>query len=151
MSVPDFDERGYLPAGIHAVDWKELRSRFAFTKRREWLLDGLALAIDVLRSCGCSTIYVNGSFASAKAEPNDYDACWLMTGVRLQQLASVEPVFFDFSNGRAAQKRRFGGEFFPADMAETGSGKTFLQFFQTDPRTGDEKGLLELRISEALA
>lgn len=149
MPVPAFDQRGYLPAGIYLIDWGELSSRFGWTRRREWLLEGLDAATQVLRRCGCSTIYLNGSFASSKADPDDYDACWLMAGVVLHELARVEPVFFDFAGGRAAQKRRFRGEFFPADMTEIGSGKTFLQFFQTDPNTGEEKGLLELKLVEA--
>jgi hypothetical protein len=149
MPVPAFDPRGYLPPGIYRVDWDELRSRFGWTARRQWLLEGLKIAGDALRACGCSTLYLNGSFASSKPDPNDYDACWVMAGVRLHELANIEPVFFDFAGGRAAQKRRFRGEWFPADMTEIGSGKTFLQFFQTDPNTGEEKGLLEFRLAEA--
>jgi hypothetical protein len=150
MDRLEFDARGYLPAGIHPIEWPELVARFGFTRRRAWLLDGLKAGALVLQSCGCTALYVNGSFASAKPEPNDYDACWRMEGVQLNELARAEPVFFDFANGRAAQKARFRGEFFPADLTEGGSGKTFLQFFQTDPNTGEEKGLLELRLSEAL-
>jgi hypothetical protein len=92
-----------LPAGIYPVDWGELSSRFGGTPRREWLLQGLKAAAEVLRACGCSTLYLNGSFASSKPDPNDYDACWLMAGVRLHERARSEPVFFDFAE--AAQLR----------------------------------------------
>ena len=55
-------------------------------------------------------------------------------------------VFFDFSNSRAEQKTKFGGEFFPADLPEGASGKTFLEFFQTDRETGKRKGIVAMNL-----
>jgi hypothetical protein len=37
---------------------------------------------------------------------------------------------------RAAQMRRFGGEFFPAQLVEGATGRSFLEFFQ---RTRDDE------------
>ena len=42
----------------------------------------------------------------------------------------LDEVFFDFSDGRAAQKARFGGELFPADFEEADTGRSFAEFFQ---------------------
>lgn len=47
---------------------------------------------------------------------------------------------FDFTDHRAAQKRRFKGELFP-DVAEAATQKAFAQFFQTD-RDGNAKGIV---------
>ena len=55
---------------------------------------------------------------------------------------SLDSVFFDFDNGRAAQKARFGAEFFPAQAPQR--LKTFLDFFQVDKETGRPKGIVEL-------
>ena len=64
-----------------------------------------------------------------------------MEGVDVERL---DPVFLDFSNSRARQKQRFFGEFFPADLPEGATGRTFLEFFQTDKETGDRKGILAI-------
>jgi hypothetical protein len=45
---------------------------------------------------------------------------------------------------RAAQKAKYRGEFFPANMTEGGSGGTFLSFFQIDRDTGDAKGIVRI-------
>lgn len=58
----------------------------------------------------------------------------------------LDPVFLDFSHARAAQKARFLGEFFPADLPEGLTGKTFLDFFQTDKDTGATKGIVALNL-----
>ena len=57
------------------------------------------------------------------------------------------PSFLDFSNRRAGQKQRFLGEFFPADLPEGATGKTFLEFFQTDKETGDRKGIVAIDLT----
>ena len=57
---------------------------------------------------------------------------------------TLDPVFLDFSNLRAAQKARFQGEFFPADIPEGLSGRMFLEFFQRDKETGEPKGIVAL-------
>ena len=58
----------------------------------------------------------------------------------------LDPVFLDFNDGRAAQKARFGGELFPAELPEGGSGKRFLDFFQTDRKTGRRKGIVTITL-----
>jgi hypothetical protein len=54
--------------------------------------------------------------------------------------------FLDFSNSRARQKALFQGEFFPAELPERLTGKTFLEFFQTDKETGAPQGILALNL-----
>ena len=58
----------------------------------------------------------------------------------------LDPVFLDFSHARAAQKVRFLGEFFPADLPEGLTGKTFLEFLQTNKDTGASKGIVALNL-----
>jgi len=139
--MPAFDHTGKLPSGIHRVTWKELVSRLGFTPRRVRLLTGLRTALTLLKQAGCRTVYIDGSFVTTKAEPGDFDACWAVAEVNSDEL---DPVFFDFSRARAAQKTRFLGEFFPADLPEGLTGKTFLEFFQIDKETGMPKGILML-------
>ncbi len=55
----------------------------------------------------------------------------------------LDPVFFDQRSNRAAQKAKYGGEFFPS-LFPAAVGYTFLQFFQVDKRTGDAKGIVAI-------
>jgi hypothetical protein len=115
--------------------------RLGFTARRKTLLSGLRNALALLKRAGCHLVYLDGSFVTSKPEPGDFDACWGMDGVDIDRL---DAAFLDFSNSRARQKRRFGGEFFPAELPEGATGKTFLEFFQTDKATGSAKGILAI-------
>jgi len=54
------------------------------------------------------------------------------------------PALLDFSRSRAPQKAKFLGELFPADAPEGVTGRTFLEFFQIDKRTGNPKGILAI-------
>ncbi|MGE4091477.1 MAG: hypothetical protein AB7G75_11615 [Candidatus Binatia bacterium] len=118
-------------------------SAFGFTPRRVQLLTGLKTALALLKAAGCRSVYIDGSFVTAKPQPGDFDACWAIEGVNPDAL---DPVFLDFSHARAAQKARFLGEFFPADLPEGLTGKTFLEFFQTDKNTGAAKGIVALNL-----
>lgn len=142
--LPPFDpETGVLPEGEHVASWDEVVERFAWTSRRRQLLDGLAEAIDLLTSAGCRRVWLNGSFVTAKDEPADFDACWDTDGVDVDVL---DPIFFDFSARRTAQKQRFGGELFP-NVVESGSGLDFAEFFKNE-RDGSRKGIIVLHLGE---
>jgi hypothetical protein len=141
--IPAFQTDGTLPPGVHWADSTEIQARFGQSPHRHQLLQGFFVAIKELKAAGCKEVFLDGSFVTAKPSPNDYDACWATTGVDPNQL---DDVFFDFSNRRARQKARFQGEFFPADLKEGPSGKTFLEFFQLDKQTGGAKGIVALQL-----
>lgn len=129
------------------ANWNELEARFGGSPRRVALLEGLREALVDLRGAGCRTAYVDGSFVTAKEEPGDFDACWDAVGVSADAL---DPVLLDFSEGRRAQKERFGGELFPADVAAEPAGTRFLDYFRHDRETGEPKGIVQIDL-EALA
>jgi len=111
---------------------------------RAALLVGLRDALGRLAKAGCQTVYLNGSFVTAKEEPRDFDVCWEAKGV---DPSLLDPVFFDFSANRKGQKMRFGGELFPAEATADLAGTGFLEY-QRDRRTGRPKGILELDLEE---
>lgn len=128
------------------ISW--FRSSFGFSSRRRELLEGLRRAIKEQRRAGCAAVCLDGSFVTTKQEPGDYDACWDIEGV---DAGILDPVLLDFSNARAAQKRKYQGEFFPAQMPEGASGKLFVEFFQVDKETGLPKGIVAMRLRRAEA
>ncbi|HJQ32857.1 MAG TPA: hypothetical protein VJ866_11785 [Pyrinomonadaceae bacterium] len=143
--IPAFTAYGLLPQGIHSATMEEVFKRFGGNERREQLLRGLVESLRLLRTAGCRRVYINGSFVTAKESPNDIDVCWDIEGVDADAL---DPVFFDFSDGRAAQKARFGAEFFPAQVPEGVTGRAFLDFFQVDRQTGEPKGIIKLELDD---
>ncbi len=139
---PPFDPRtGRLPHGEHHASWDEVVERFGWNERRR-RLNGLGDAVTALAEAGCRRLWLNGSFVTAKDELGDFDACWDQTGVDLE---SLDPVLLDLSNGRQAQKDRFGGELFP-NVTEAGSGFVFADFFHNDRETG-RKGIVVIDLT----
>jgi hypothetical protein len=133
-----------LPPGVHAVTLAEIEATYAYNARRRALFQGLVDAVQVLARCGCCYVLLDGSYVSAKPVPGDYDACWEPEGVDFDKL---DPIFGDFDNGRANQKERFGGEFFPATLIAADIDAAFKEFFQTDRFTGKKKGILSISLN----
>lgn len=143
--IPEFNETGLLPDGVHWAPLEEIEDRFVWNSHRERLFSGFDRAAEVFRAAGCRLLYLDGSFVTSKEYPGDYDACWDDTGVTL---ALLDPVLLDFSPGRVAQKAKYFGEFFPANSrAEARSPfRKFLDFFQIDKLTGDRKGIIGINL-----
>lgn len=132
-----------LPPGLHDATFEEVRARFTINARRRELFKGLYRAFKSLKLAGCTTIYIDGSYVTEKYIPGDYDICWDRTGVDPNKL---DPVFLDFKDKRASQKRKYGGEFFPSS-AKADVSHTFLEYFQTDKETGMAKGIIRIQLS----
>ena len=106
---------------------------------------GLRAALENLKSAGCQTVYVDGSFVTRKEFPNDFDACWEEAGV---DPSVLDPVLLTFDPGRAAQKARYLGELFPASIIADTDGLSFLEFFQTDKDAGRSKGIIGIDLGD---
>jgi hypothetical protein len=144
--LPQFDSEGNLPPGIHEASWDELEAAFATNAHRRRLLAGFKAVAKKLAECGCERVYLDGSFVTSEPVPDDFDGAWELSGVDLRKLRSLEPVLFDFTNRRAAQKAKYLGEMFPADVREASSGKAFIDFFQQDKSTGTSKGVVAIQL-----
>jgi hypothetical protein len=143
--IPPFDANGLLPPGIHWATMNEILQRFGTNAHRLQLLAGFQIAVLALAAAGCTALFLDGSFVTDKEFPEDYDVCWNAVGVIA---ALLDPVFLDFDNQRAAQKLKYGGEFFPAHVvaAVLPAFSTFLDFFQIDKDTGNAKGIVGLTL-----
>ena len=127
--IPEFNSEGLLPPGVHWASWDELMVRFGNSSRREHLMDGLRAALENLKSAGCRTVYINGSFVTNKYVPNDYDACWEEAGVEPEAL-DPSPPYLRLREGHTEAK--YLGELSPASIIADSDGLSFLDFFQTD-------------------
>jgi hypothetical protein len=142
--MPEFDEHGNLPPGIHHATWTEIVTRYASSTGRRDLLDGLLDALRSLKAAGCGTAYLDGSFVTNKEHPGDFDVCWEPAGVVLDRL---DPELQDFSDRCAAQKARYGGELYPADWAAEPGGVCFCDYFQRDAIARQPKGIIAIALT----
>lgn len=75
MAIPDWNEFGLLPEGIHDSDFGEIARRLAFNDHRASLVRGLERSLDWLRTMPpIQSLIVDGSFVTDKALPSDVDA-----------------------------------------------------------------------------
>jgi hypothetical protein len=139
-----FDINGNLPPGVHEFTWDDLVQQFGWNEWRQSLLRGMLATIHHLKATGCRRVYIDGSFVTSKEHPGDYDACWERAGVTVSLL---DPVLLDFSPRRLRQKAKFGGEWFPADLAADEYGTAFVEFFQLD-RSDNPKGIVALNLKD---
>ena len=128
---------GYLPPGVRDAGWCDVADHFARNSHRARLMGGLSAACRNLAATGCGELLLDGSFATAKSLPGDYDDAGETVGVDPDR---VDPVRIDFSNRRAAMKAKYLGDLFPAS-AMAAPGVLYRDFFKTD-RNGVEKGIV---------
>jgi predicted nucleotidyltransferase len=77
MPIPELNENGLLPEGVHEASMDEMREafgRFQRSDRRPSLFAKLAQFMAEVRSAGViAAVIVNGSFVTSKDEPSDVD------------------------------------------------------------------------------
>ena len=129
-----------LPPGIHDASLSEVKTQFATNPNRQRLFQGFAAGFAALQRARSKEILLDGSFVTDKPSPGDFDCCWNSSGIDVSKLG---PVFLDFTDKRAAQKKKYGGEFFPFGLG-VGATDFFLNFFQKDKHTGKTKGILRV-------
>ena len=145
--IPDFD-REYendqgnlnLPIGVHEADWDEFYIRYITNLERIRLKEGMELMLQHLRDAGCKFVKIDGSFVTSKSIPNDFDVTWDPKGVDKTLLdQSINEM-----NGEVMNEK-YKGELYPQDAIESGSGKTFDEFFQMD-RLKITKGIVKINL-----
>lgn len=78
--IPEFNDQGYLPSGVHPATLDEVRARFGQeSELRRALTESLTWLVDLARRAGAERLIVNGSFVTDAVEPNDVD-CVLLVG-----------------------------------------------------------------------
>jgi hypothetical protein len=129
--LPNFDQRGYLPPGVHRAESAEVLARFGKSSelRREQA-ESLSWLISLCKSAGIARLIVNGSFVTNIAGPNDVD-CVLLIG----------PAYNESSESAAELER--GLPFLSLQIVRQQAFNELVDFFATD-RSGASKGVVEI-------
>ncbi len=78
--IPDFNEIGYLPLGVHQASLDEIAERFGQESEvRRAQMDSIRWLVDLATRAGVQRIIINGSFATDLFEPNDVDCALLLS------------------------------------------------------------------------
>ncbi len=90
--IPDFNEVGYLPPGVHGATLDEIAARFGVESEiRRAQMDSVRWLVDLARKAGAVRIILNGSFVTDALEPNDVDCALLLsTDFPLDPTAAAE-------------------------------------------------------------
>ncbi len=140
--IPEFDENGNLPLGVHFCTWEEFVERFGTTELRLRLIRGLKMAMEDLWKAGCRILYINGSFVTTKEDPADFDACYENETVDIDYLRIHAPKLLNYYD-RATQKAKYKGEIFPSNQPVGDYGLNSFEFFQRD-RLRNKKGIIAI-------
>lgn len=143
--LPPFTAEGVLPPGIHAAAWPEIEERFGRSPRRRDLLDGLRRALRDLRAAGCRRVYLNGSFVTAKEDPNDYDLCWEEEGINFDLLPAV---LLSAVGDRPTMQAAYGGDIFPIGFQPGLAGWRMLELFQLRKHAFGFKGIISIDLED---
>jgi hypothetical protein len=148
MPIPELNESGFLPEGIHEASLEEVRERFGRfekTDRRPALFTKLSRFLSEVRASGLiDAVIVDGSFVTAKEEPSDID---LILVLRPDHDYHAEFKPFQYN---VLSRRRVRGRFrFDVMAAPIGSIRyeQYVSFFQqVKERPELRKGIIKVQI-----
>ena len=143
--IPDFEDNGNLPPGIHYCFWDEFKVLFGYTEKRMQMIRGMEMVMIELKAAGCRNFYVNGSFVTRKLTPKDFDCCWVQDDVDTEYLKEKAPLILKYYDS-AAQKAKYRGEIYQSDQPVDKS-TTSIEFFQRD-RDLNKKGIIAIDLQE---
>ena len=130
--IPQFNDAGYLPPGIHPATIPEILARFGGSSElRRVQMDSVRWMIDLAVRAGVQRIVLNGSFVTDIMEPNDVDCVLLIgRGYPKDELAAKE-----LADGLPFLQI--------AILRRKGFQRLVDEFFATD-RSGQPKGVVEV-------
>lgn len=146
MPLPEFNENGDLPPGVHGASWTEVVNRLGGSPgQRDVCTRRLAHVLELARRTAClQRFVVFGSYVTAKAYPNDVDVILIMDDAfRLEHCPMESRALFDHPIAQA----RYGASVFwirPGLLI----GETvadFIEYWQIK-RGGGQRGIVEIKL-----
>ena len=142
-NIPPFRPDGYLPEGVYVCSEAEVIFRFgSASRRRRRLVLRLRRWVELGRQVGATRLLVDGSFITAKAEPNDIDTVLLLPQDFQQQLEHEYEPALELEEMLLTRRP---AEIFAAED-ETDWEEWVAFFSQTREPDDRRKGLVEIRL-----
>lgn len=130
--IPDLQDNGYLPPGIHPATLDEIEARFGWQSEvRQAQMESLRWLVELLRQTGAVRIILNGSFTTDRVDPNDVD-CVLLVGSDFPR------------DAQAADQIEKGLPFLQIDLVRDVDFKFMVETFFAADRYFSSKGMVEV-------
>ena len=132
--IPQFNDLGYLPPGLHVASLDEIDARFGqVSEIRSVQVESIRWLVELATRAGCQRIVLNGSFVTDIIEPNDVDCVVLIES--------------GFPKDAAAEKElRDGLPFIELKLVGQADFDEFVEFIFGTDRAGTPKGLIEVEL-----
>lgn len=144
MSLPEFNETGDLPTGVHQASLAETAARFGIgSDCRKRLARRLERIHHVASLTGClARFVVFGSFVTDKHEPNDVDVFMIMDD-NFDMGSLLGETRLLFADHGTAQDHFGASVFWMRRMAAIGGEQAAIEDWQIK-RDGTERGIVEI-------
>ena len=144
MALPEFNEVGDLPPGIHRATLDEVMERFGAAQGLRGLSTRRFLHVYELaqRTKHLARLFIFGSYVTAKSDPNDVDIVLIMGDTFHLEDCPVEARgLFDHALAQA----RYGISIFwiRPGLLVNESLENFIKYWQTK-RDGSKRGIVEV-------
>ena len=124
------------------LDYGEFLKAFGFNESRKEKLKRVLLFLKILKSLGCTNVYVAGSFVTNKEFPNDIDLCVDITNIDHNRVAKEYP---ELLSAKGIQKNRNEHKvhliFYDAGCLE------YLDWFRKD-KNDNPRGLVKIYLND---
>ena len=148
VPIPNFNEHGFLPAGVHPCTLQEIRARFGKfqdSDQRPRLFSKLEIFVKELKSAAIvRALIVDGSFVSTTSSPNDIDII-LVLAAGHDFTADLSPLQYQIVE-RTKVRQKHGFDVFIAEDASP-DYLVLVRFYQrVRLQPGLTKGILRIEI-----
>ena len=140
--LPEFNEHGDLPPGVHRITLDELVRRFGSTPQRAVIIRRLERIHQLASSTRhLARFVIFGSFVTSKPRPNDIDIFLLMDdSFDVRHVSPEARLVFDHT---PAQNLLGASVFWLRRAAALGGEEATIAHWQTK-RDGNKRGILEV-------
>nr|VFJ60838.1 MAG: hypothetical protein BECKFM1743C_GA0114222_102819 [Candidatus Kentron sp. FM]VFJ61892.1 MAG: hypothetical protein BECKFM1743A_GA0114220_102951 [Candidatus Kentron sp. FM]VFK12827.1 MAG: hypothetical protein BECKFM1743B_GA0114221_102571 [Candidatus Kentron sp. FM] len=143
IGIPDFRPDGYLPEGMYFASEAEVTFRFGTANRqRRRLVLRVRRWIELARRIKARRLFIDGSFVTAKAEPNDVDAVVLLPSDFEDRIMANSDAATEFEDMLLTRRPE---EIFAA-QDETDWNEWIEFFSRTRESDSRRKGLVEIKL-----
>jgi hypothetical protein len=142
-SIPEFRQDGYLPEGLFLASEAEFTFRFGTqSRRRQRLIHRVRRWIELAKLVRAMRLFIDGSFITAKPEPNDVDAVVLLSNDFEMQIAANSEAAMELEEMLLTRRPE---EIFAAENDT--DWNDWIEFFsRTREPDGRRKGLVEIAL-----
>ncbi|OQP49312.1 hypothetical protein A4H97_28645 [Niastella yeongjuensis] len=136
-----FNSNGHLHKTVE-LTLEEFEQHFGTNEWRKQKIRNALTLFEILGACGCTTVFIGGSFISTKINPNDIDLCFDLQNIDYDKLEQVFPDFFDHNKiGEIHRNLKCHVLYFDK------TNHQFLHMLEKD-KDGYPKGLVKINLKD---